>query len=320
MDNNINTQPVAESAEIVEPAVDPVDPADEDLMLPEDFEEGKPYALEEPDSPGGEDPLALPEGDPAPEQSASDQPTVEQPSSDQAAGEDAPAGDPAEPTADPAPGTFKFTDTFQGMSREVELDPKDIPAMYRRAQTADFVIHRNNEHEGKARALGYESVDDMLAKVRTEKIEREVAELMEDNVHEVLARDVINRKYPEFVRPAQPQQIQQPQQRFAAPDQNARNIDNELTELFSVHPSLRGQKLPQEVTNAAMGGKSLLNAYNEFLLQRNNDELARIRKENETLRQNAAAAAKAPVKSVTTGGATDSKAEDYFLTGFESDK
>jgi hypothetical protein len=148
--------------------------------------------------------------------------------------------------------------------------------------------------------------------VRSEKIEREVAELMDDHVHETIARDVVSRKYPEYA----PSVRQQTPQYASAPNQQSRNIESELNDLFAAYPAMRGQKLPQEVTNAVMGGKSVLAAYKDYVNSQNNDELARLRKENETLRQNAAAAAKAPVKSVTAGGSTDPNPEDDFLRGF----
>lgn len=320
MGNENNPLGTAGSEEIAEPSVATDAVADEDVMLPDDYEEGKPYSFEEPEVSNGDAPDQLPEENEPSAAGAEDgkaeaevQPAADQPGTDtgDAGAPEKPAGQESEPVS----STYKFTDTFQGMSREVELDLKDIPTMYRKAQTADFVVLRTNERERRARALGYESVDDMLTKVRSEKIEREVAELMDDNVHETIARDVVGRKYPEFAPPVQ----LQPQQYAAAPAQPARqvrNIGNELSDLFAVYPALRGQKLPQEVTSAAMGGKSLLDAYNGFLLQHNNEEASRLRKENETLKQNAAAAARAPVKSVTEGGTTDTKSEDVFLKGF----
>lgn len=321
MDNeNIAAQIAAETledtaaqteVEIIEESVD------DDVILPEDYKEGEPYAFEVPDGD-----LTETDGDPA---QLSDDPSAgadegqEQPVSDQpSAGEEPAPADPSAQEAEPAPGTYKFTDTFQGMSREVEVNYSDIPNMYRKAQTADFVVRRTTEHEGKARALGYESVDDMLTKVRSAMIESEVASLVAENVHETIARDVVNRKYPEFARPAQTQQVQTNAAAPAQPTQNVRNIDNELAELHVAYPALRGQKLPQEVTNAAMGGKSLLNAYKDFLHETERGELSRLREENERLRQNAAAAAKAPVRGVTAGGATDTKPKDAFLMGFES--
>lgn len=318
MGNEINTQGAAEAAE----AADPVETAaiDDDVMLPDDYEEGKPYSFEEAtetEESSGEDPTALPAGgeDPAAGDVNADPaaPAADQPGT----GED-PAADPAAEAPAQASNTIKFTDTFQGMSREVELKIDQLPHMYRMAQTADFVTRRTNEHEGKARALGYKGVDDMLAKVRTAMIESEVAALMDDNVHEAVARDVVNRKYPEYVAPAQTQQRPAMPAAPAQPAQPARNLYNELGELFGSYPALRGQKIPQEVTDAAKGGKTLLNAYRDYLEQQRNEEAARLRKENATLKQNAAAAAKAPVRSVTEGGATDTKSEDTFLKGFNS--
>lgn len=315
MGNEINTQGAAETAE----AADPVETAaiDDDVMLPDDYEEGKPYSFEEAneaEESTGEDPTELPADgeDPAAGDSNSDSAA---PAADQPGTAESPAADPAAVAPAQASNTIKFTDTFQGVSREVELNMDQLPSLYRSAQTADFVVRRTTEHEGKARALGYKGVDDMLAKVRTAMIESEVAALMDDNVHEAVARDVVNRKYPEYVAPAQ---TQQRPAMPAAPAQLARNLYNELGELFGSYPALRGQKIPQEVTDAAKGGKTLLNAYRDYLEQQRNEETARLRKENATLKQNAAAAAKAPVRSVTEGGATDTKSEDTFLKGFNS--
>ena len=45
---------------------------------------------------------------------------------------------------------------------------------------------------------------------------------------------------------------------------------------------------------------------------------ASLKKENAILKQNAASAAKAPVKGVTGGGVSPDKV-DYFIEGFDSD-
>ena len=319
----MTTQNAAEPAEVAEPTENTDAYTNDDAILPEDYEEGKPYAFEYPDGDPTEDPAELPEdpGEPAGEDTPDEkaQPAADQPVGGEGTPANVPVEDPAVPAAQdtaPVPSMYKFTDTFQGMSREVELDLKEIPTMYRKAQTADFVVRRTTERDGRARALGYEGVDDMLAKVRAEKIEKEVAALVDDNVHEVIARDVVSRRYPEFVRPAMP--LQRPAAP-AQPAQGVRDFNAELSDLLAAHPSLRGQKLPQEVSDAAQNGKHLLNAYNEFLLKHNNEELSRVTRENEILRQNAAAAAQAPVRGVSGGGAADSKPEDYFLKGLLSD-
>ena len=48
-------------------------------------------------------------------------------------------------------------------------------------------------------------------------------------------------------------------------------------------------------------------------------EADKLRRENRILKQNEASAKQAPVKGVRGGGATDTKPEDDFLRGFNSD-
>ena len=131
MDNENNLQIPAES---VETAADPTAVVDNDVMLPDDYVEGQPYSFEVPDDAPDDTPAQVPDEEttgteeekelqPAP---ASDQP---------ATGED-----PAAPESTPANDTYKFTDTVQGLSRDVEIKFTDIPGMYRKAQTADFIV------------------------------------------------------------------------------------------------------------------------------------------------------------------------------------
>ena len=103
----------------------------------------------------------------------------------------------------------------------------------------------------------------------------------------------------------------------AEPDQTpaARDYAGEVQALYAARPELRGQDLPQEVAAACVGGKSLIEAYNEYACRQRSDAAA-LRKENRILRQNAATAARAPVRGVTRGGPTDAQPEDAFLRGF----
>lgn len=100
-----------------------------------------------------------------------------------------------------------------------------------------------------------------------------------------------------------------------APQPAARDYAGEVQALYAARPELRGRDLPQEVARACVGGKSLIEAYNEYACRQRADA-AELRKENRILRQNAATAARAPVRGVTRGGPTDSQPEDAFLRGF----
>ena len=66
-------------------------------------------------------------------------------------------------------------------------------------------------------------------------------------------------------------------------------------------------------------GADLLSAYSAYRVQASEKAAKSIKKENQILKQNAASAAKAPVKGVSGGGSTNQKKEDPFLKGFDSD-
>ena len=96
-----------------------------------------------------------------------------------------------------------------------------------------------------------------------------------------------------------------------------RDYETEVRALFAARPELRGGELPADVMLACVGGKSLTDAYNDYAKAQRQDADA-LRRENRVLRQNAKAAAQAPIRGVTRGGGTDTKPEDAFLKGFNS--
>ena len=82
---------------------------------------------------------------------------------------------------------------------------------------------------------------------------------------------------------------------------------------------MKGEKLPDEVIAAcAKEGAPLRAAMAEYELKKAKLEIERLRREIAVLRQNASAAAKAPVKGASAGG-TDTKGKDPFLEGFLSE-
>jgi hypothetical protein len=82
---------------------------------------------------------------------------------------------------------------------------------------------------------------------------------------------------------------------------------------------LRGTTIPSEVAAAAANGQNLTVAYLAYEAKQAKAEVENLRKENEIFKQNAAAAAKAPVRGVTGGGATDTSPKDPFEVAFDSD-
>ena len=78
------------------------------------------------------------------------------------------------------------------------------------------------------------------------------------------------------------------------------------------------KEMPEEVALAHAEGVDLVTAYVAYRSQQSEKAAATLKKENEVLKQNAASAAKAPVKGITGGGATNTKPRNDFLDGFDS--
>lgn len=106
---------------------------------------------------------------------------------------------------------------------------------------------------------------------------------------------------------------------------SAEDFRREVNEILEIYPQLRerfaaGEGLPREVIAVCALEKIPLRvAYAEYELNAAKTELEQLRRENEILRQNTNAAAKAPVKSAALGGSTNEQRKDPFLEGFLSE-
>ena len=96
-----------------------------------------------------------------------------------------------------------------------------------------------------------------------------------------------------------------------------RDYAAEVTQMKALFPSVG--EIPDEVLNvAATQDIPVVTAYLAYRDRENAKAAASLKKENAILKQNAASAAKAPVKGVTGGGVSPDKV-DYFIEGFDSD-
>ena len=96
-----------------------------------------------------------------------------------------------------------------------------------------------------------------------------------------------------------------------------RDFTAEVQQLKALYPDFK--ETPDEVALAVANGTNLLTAYVAYREKQTQKAAASLKKENEVLKHNAASAAKAPVKGVTGGGATDTKPKNNLLVGFDSD-
>lgn len=95
-----------------------------------------------------------------------------------------------------------------------------------------------------------------------------------------------------------------------------RDFRSEVEQLKALYPEFN--VVPDEVARAAAKGIPLLTAYLAYRDKQSAQTAASLKKENQVLKQNAASAAKAPVKGVSGGGVAPKKV-DNFLKGFDSD-
>ena len=206
---------------------------------------------------------------------------------------------------------------------DVELKESELPTIYQKARVTDRVQQRLAEMTPTveiaarlARQMGYDSPQDMLNAAAQNYHDSEIEKLTSEGVHPEVARDIVERRLQDVAAPTQRAVAQADAVVNTGVD---RDYQAEVEELLQARPQLRGQALPDAVSRAAVeGDKRLLLAYLDYEAQQAQAENERLRKENEIYKQNAATAARSPVRGVSGGGATDLKPSDPFLDGFNS--
>ena len=99
---------------------------------------------------------------------------------------------------------------------------------------------------------------------------------------------------------------------FLMPGKPQRDFDREIAVLRKAHPDIK--ELPQEVLDASVQEDSnVLAAYEQYRNRQLTAEVENLRKENLALKQNAEAAARAPVTAVSSGGSIDGQEIDPFV-------
>lgn len=103
-------------------------------------------------------------------------------------------------------------------------------------------------------------------------------------------------------------------------EKTERDLRGEAEAYFAKHPGYLGGQMPTAVLNAWLGGTGLGEAFAEYERGKSRAETRKLQRENQVLRQNAAAAMRAPVRGVGGGGDTKQEPEDPFLMGFNDEK
>lgn len=303
-------------------------PEDEDLLLPDGYGAGDDLFADPSTWTGKQaDESESHDKEDGKGDGAEEAPATEQNAAKDVTGENnsaAPATEPTAPateqiTEESKPNMFKFKVTHDREERDVELNENDLPELWQKAQNHDRMKARFTQQQAQlagveqlAKSLGYATVQEMVEKAANAYRDSEVKNLMDtEGVSERVAKAIVEQEMRgRSAAPAQPHPTQ------AAP---VRDANAEVEQLLAVKPELRGKQMPPEVISAWTSGKNLLQAYTEYEAEKSRSEAERLRAENNIHKQNAANAAKAPVKSVSSGGASNNKGEDDFMKGFNSD-
>ena len=216
---------------------------------------------------------------------------------------------------------LKFKARVDRADVDVEMDESELPTLYQKAQVVDRVQAKLAKQaplmetaDRVAHLLGFDSAEAMLADAEKNYRDTEVRRLTDNGAPKEIAEDYVNRRMTD-VKPVN-HEVETP-----AP---ARDYNAEAMELVKARPDLAGKPIPEEVRKACVvDNKTLLVAYTEYETRQKNAEMSReleqLRRENKIMKQNEASANRAPVKGVRGGGATDTKPEDDFMRGFNSD-
>lgn len=260
--------------------------------------------------------------------------TVESPTPETEAVEgDNSDGDEQVPTTEPSEtataNKLKFTARVDRTDVDVEVDESELPTLYQKAQVTDRVQGKLaklnpllDKGERLSKLLGFGSMEEMLDNAEQNFRETKAQELLQAGAPKEIVDDYLARKLSEVATTTGGTEDAPADANEAEPAPAAdggRDFAKEARELLHARPELRGKNLPEEVMQACLReNKPLLAAYAEYETRQEKAEAERLRRENNILKQNAASAARAPVKGVRGGGATDTTPEDDFIKGFNS--
>ena len=169
------------------------------------------------------------------------------------------------------------------------------------------------------KAAAFDAMKDEQAKAKYRQIVQEqISAGMTKEIAELVAKSTCDGKtYALEDEPPSHEEVPE-QEPTVASVPPVRDWNADVARLAKMRPDVK--ELPVEVHQAWLNGEDLVTAY---LLHENRalrGSKAAVEKETKVLKQNAASAAKAPVRGVTGGGPTDTKPKSDFLKGFDSDE
>lgn len=150
------------------------------------------------------------------------------------------------------------------------------------------------------------TVNEYIDAVKKNQYESEVQKLVEQNIPEEYAREMLeNKKFRQEMTAKQKAESEAIKQKETE--------QRQIKEFAEAFPGITADKIPDEVLEKVQAGTPLKFAYMEY-------QMKQLETENKILKQNKTNTKKAPVGSVAVHGSNSTGLEDPFLSGFESIK
>lgn len=166
------------------------------------------------------------------------------------------------------------------------------------------------------KSYAFDAMKDDQAKARYREIYQDQIDAgMTEAAAKLIAQNEVGKAYPLV----DPEDSPAPTVKTPEPRAEEDTIDafrGQVRKLKEMYPEFR--EMPNEVALAVAQGTDLITAYVAYREKQTSKAAASLKKENEVLKQNAASAAKAPVKGVTGGGTAQTKT-DPWLAAFDAD-
>jgi hypothetical protein len=284
--------------------------AEDDAILPEgwDGESGYLEMQEVEESPTTDDPTLEADTETG-EEAGTDVSDVEQSEAAEAEAEEAPTTEQTTPIAAPSP---KVRIKYNHEEKELELD--EAAQWVQKGFHHDKISPTYEKAATLAKQMGFKTADELLIAAEENFIQQQVQELVDEGVHESVAETVVRAKlgmlkHPEPEPEAEPEVVAQPD----PVAQRQAEMDRDIDLFIKAYPGVT--QVPDAVLKTCREkGTPLVAAYAKW-------EAEQAKQELKILKQNQAAAAKAPVGGATTHGSVNTKAQekDPFTEGFDSD-
>lgn len=222
-----------------------------------------------------------------------------------------------------APTTGAETDDVPGAGAETTESPDGAD---KAKETVSRIRKLKVNHEEREIDLGSLSDDDLIAHLQKsyafdamkdkenqqkyrDVYQEQLDAGMTEHVAKLVAREAAGKTYSltdeeETAAPA-----------LETVEPTVRNFASEVEQLKALYPDIK--EIPDEVAKAASKGIPVLTAFLAYRDKQSAKTAAALRAENTVLKQNAASAAKAPVKGVTGGGNPPTKKTSPFEDAFD---